>query len=423
MRFEWPGAVRGAAWAWVALALLLAVPWPAIQAPLIERAVPIFWLVAAGALVIAALVARASWPFAALFCWAGVRAAWMGIQVDPVSLMAGTAVMEVSRARPVQLLVLWAMAGLLYWAALELPERGARWASWAFLAGAGWQLAFGYLNLWHVYPWMTFVMPDQMGRPMGFLTHPNYWGSYLAMALPLAWALGGILPASAVYLMCAATLSGGPIISASAGAVLLVWPQLGRKLRWAAAGAAGTSVALVMTAHEWRLSGRREVWEAVWPELARYPWIGQGLGSWRVWADHYNGKLSAAQGKLSTFATLQAHNEPYQLWFELGLIGLVLAGCWALQAWTAVRRAWAEGSLGPGPWWAPGRVPREWAWVAVLVTAAVNSLGSPTFHLPGQAGLALFALARIQAAAGRAPEPKNTTKPVGRPRRRPHGGR
>ena len=422
MRFEWPGAARWAAWAWVPLAVLLAVPLPVIQAPLIERAGPIFWLLLAGGLVAAALAARASWPFAALFLWAALRMAWMGIQVEPISLIAGTAVMEAGRARPVQLLVLWAMAGLLYWAARDLPERTARWAAWAFLLGAAWQLGFGYLNLWHVYPWMTFVLPGQAGRPMGFLTHPNYWGSYLAMALPLAWALGGILPAVAIYLMCAATVSGGPIISASAGALLLAWPQLGRRLRWAAVGVSGAAIALVMTAHEWRLSGRREVWEAVWPELLRYPLIGQGLGSWRVWADHYNQKMTAATGKLSIFATLQAHNEPYQLWFELGAVGLALAGLWAIQAGVAARRAWAGAPLGAAAWWAPGRVPLEWAWVAVFVTAAVNSLGSPTFHLPGQAGLALFALARIQATAWRDEAPPHMTN-RGRRTRRPKGGR
>ena len=397
-KFEWPGAPRWAVWMWIPLALIVAGPLPLIQAPLLERGAPIFWLLTGGWLMVAALMARASWPFALLFVWAGLRTFWMGIQVDPVSLLAGAAVMEAGRARPVQLLVLWAMAGLCYWAARDLPERAARLAGWAALLGGAVEVGFGYLNLWQWYPWMTVVVPDQVGRPMGFLTHPNYWGSYIALCLPLAWALGGILPAVALYAMTAATVSGGPIIAASAGALLLAWPQLGRRLRWLAAGGAGVTVAGVMTAHEWRLSGRWEVWQAILPEALRYPWIGQGLGSWRIWADHYNQKIQKVG-----WATLQAHNEPYQLWFELGAVGVLIAALWGAQALLAARRAWRLHPAPSRPWWTPGCVPLERAWVAMLAVAAVNSLGSPVFHLPGQAALILLALGRTQAAAAAEP--------------------
>ena len=46
-----------------------------------------------------------------------------------------------------------------------------------------------------------------------------------------------------------------------------------------------------------------------------------------------------------------------------------------------------------------GRAPLERAWVAMVAVAAVNSLGSPLFHLMPQAAVALFALARVQADA------------------------
>jgi hypothetical protein len=35
----------------------------------------------------------------------------------------------------------------------------------------------------------------------------------------------------------------------------------------------------------------------------------------------------------------------------------------------------------------------------VVAAALVNSLGSPVFHLPGQAAIIIFALARMQADA------------------------
>ena len=44
----------------------------------------------------------------------------------------------------------------------------------------------------------------------------------------------------------------------------------------------------------------------------------------------------------------------------------------------------------------------ERAWVAILAVAGINALGSPVFHLPAQAALILFALARVQALAAEA---------------------
>lgn len=383
MKFEWalPAARAGALWA--PLMVLIAAPWPAFGWPLPERAMPIMWLLLAGGALVALRLARASAPLALLFGWMIVRAALMQFP-----------------QRAIQLLLLIAMVGLLYVAAREMSPPLERWAAWGLVAGAAYEGFFGALNYLHIYPWMTFVIPDQMGRPMGFLTHPNYWGSYMALGLPVVAALGGLLPAAAIYLMIVASWSGGPAISASVGALVCLWPELGRRARYAAIALGSAAVAAVMTMHEWRLSGRREVWQAVWPELIRYPFIGQGLGSWRIWADHYNAKASTAAGSPVVFATLQAHQEQLQLWFELGLIGLGLGALWAWQAWEASRRAWQfcppDSSRA---WWAPGRLPLGRAWLAVLATALVNSLGSPTFHLPAQAAITLFALARIQAAA------------------------
>lgn len=388
VRFEtsWPTAHIGLVWAAVLVAV--AMPFPAFGWPLPERAVPIMWLLLGGAAVVAAIVARVSWPLALLFCWAIWRAKIMQFPM-----------------RALQLLLLVAMVGLMYAVARDLPRRSALIVAWAIVVGMVYEGVFGYLNLWRIYPWMQYIQPDQAGRSMGFLTHPNYWGSFMALGLPVLWSLLGFLPALAVLAMIAGSYSGGPVISALVGSLVLVWPELGKKMRYAVIVGATAVTSVVMTVHEWRLSGRREVWAAIWPELMRYPFIGQGLGSWRVWADHYNFKLAQKSGHPEVFATLQAHNEPYQLWFELGLIGLALAVLWV---WQASRASWQAYTLHNEPiyrqsWWMPGRIPLERAWVAVLVTACVNSLGSPTFHLPGQAALAVFALAQVQALAAVAP--------------------
>lgn len=385
MTFEWRDGARLVPWLWVPLLVLVAMPFPAFNFPLPERALPILWLMLAGAACLFAVIARASWPYAALLTWAVARASLMEFPL-----------------RALQVILLAALVGLLYVAAREMPGRIAKYAAWGLVVGLAYEGLFGYVNLWGVYPLMKFILADQIGRPMGFLTHPNYWGSFMALGLPVAWSLGGIIPAVAILAMILAGFSGGPAISACVGVVVLVWPELGRRARYAVIAGAATLVSVVMTVHEWRLSGRREVWQAVWPELMRYPVIGQGFGSWRVWADHYNHKLSLTTGKPEIFATLQAHNEPYQLWFELGLIGLVFVALLVWQAGAAAWRTWrAHEAIPETPWWAPGRIPLGRAWVAVLVTGAVNSLGSPVLHLPAQAAFMVLALGQLQALAAR----------------------
>lgn len=391
---EWRDATAWAGYLWVFLGVALLAPFPMFGWPLPERAVPIMWLLVAGGLVGCSMVARASVPFAALLVWAMVKAA-----------------QHTFRLRELQLLALMLMAGLLYAAARDLPDRIARLAAWAFVIGAGWETLLGLFNAMGAYPWMQWVSAEHAGKPMGFLTHPNYWGSMMALALPLVWALVGIPAALVLMALILRTISAGPVISAAIGCLVMAWPLFGRRVRWAVAGGGAVAIATTMTLHEWRLSGRREVWQVAWPEVLRWPLTGQGLGEWRSWADQYN------QAKGSFFATLQAHNEVYQLVFELGLIGLILAMLWGWQAYRAARVVWAAAPAErlPGEWWQFGRAPLERAWVAIVVVAVVNSFGSPTFHLPGQAGLVLLALARVQAdAAALTPTP---TPPRGTRRR------
>lgn len=374
-RIGWP--------VWAALAALVVIPWPMFGWPIPERAVPIFWLLVGGGLVAVARVARASWPFALLIVWAAVRA---GYHAFPL--------------RTLQVLALVLMAGLLYAVARDMPDRWARIAAWTLLVGVAWEWGLGLLNAFGRYPFMVWVHPDHLGKPMAMLTHPNYWGSYMALTLPVVWALLGVPAATLVFLLTLKTVSGGPVISASAAALVMAWPLLGRRWRWAVAGMGASSIIGVMTLHEWRLSGRWEVWTLSLKELMVWPVLGQGLGQWRVWAEDWN-RANYAPPDKTFFVTLQAHSEPLQLWFELGMIGLVLVGLWVSQAFLASRQVWrsAPAALIPSPWWAWGRAPLERAWVAVLAAAVVNSLGSPTFHLPGQAAVTLLALARIQADA------------------------
>lgn len=383
--FEWS---EGQVWLgrlWIPLAALLLMPFPAFGWPIPERAMPIAWILAVGAIVACGRIARASIPFALLIVWAGVRAAYHAFPM-----------------RTLQVLALVLMAGMLYVAARDLPDRFARFTAWALIVGLAWEWVIGALNAMGYYPWMAWVHPDHISKPMAFLTHPNYFGSIMALGLPIVWALLGIPAAILVFVLILKTISGGPVIAAAAGALVMGWPLLGKRLRWLVAGIGVASVVGVMTLHEWRLSGRAEVWLlALKNEILRWPVTGQGLGQWRTWAEDWNRANYAPAAGKTFMVTLQAHSEPLQLWFELGLIGVILAGLWGLQAFLAAKQVWraAPAAMIPSPWFQWGRAPLERAWVAVLAVAAVNMLGSPTFHLPGQAAITLLALARVQADA------------------------
>ena len=417
MTFEWSGAATRTGWVWMALLGLVAAPFPLwfvaphVPAgfPVIERGVPIFFLLLAAGVLVLGRIASVSWPFAALLLWATLRGAWHGVP-----------------PRTLQLLTLGLFAGLLYAAARhEVSDRWARWAVWGLTAGVLYEVGLGWLNTMGFYPWMSWVAAEHVGKPMGLLTHPNYWGSIVALGLPIVWATLGAPVAALLFVLIGRTISGGPVISASVGILVLLWPMIGRRVRYAVVGLAGAAVAVVMTLHEWRLSGRREVWEVALTEMRKWPITGQGLGEWRTWAEQYNGLYYRPDQGQHFFITLQAHNEPLQLAFELGLVGLVLGGLWALQAWMAARTVWRAAPVlfVPAPtcrfgWLMSYRVPLERAWIAVLVVAGVNMLGSPVFHLPAQAACILFAAARLQADAAALSVPHRRSAPAKRPRAR-----
>lgn len=382
--WEWHDGPKFAVWAWLPLAALVAVPFPMFGFPLAERGAPIFYLIVAGLLCGLARVSQVSWPYAALILAAGLRGA---VGYFP--------------QRTIQLMSLLLIAGFLMLVAREMPDKMSRLVAWGFVATAGYEVFLGLFNAFGVYPWMAWVSAEHVGKPMGMLTHPNYYGSFIALCLPIVISRLGIFGGVLLWLLLLKTVSVGPVLSAAAGTLVLAWPFFGPRIRVAIAGFGAAATVGVLTLHEWRLSGRREVWTVALGEMKKWPIIGQGLGEWRSWADQFNGINYDPNAGKNFFITLQAHNEPYQVMFELGLLGLLLALCLGAQAVVASRTVWraSPATMIPGPWYLFGRVPLERAWIAVLAVAAVNMFGSPTFHLPGQAVVALFALARVQADA------------------------
>ena len=383
-RLASPVPAQRIAWIWVFLAVAIAAPFPAFGWPMPERSVPILWLMLGGAATLIALVCRVSIPFAALIGWSVIRAAYHAFP-----------------ERSLKVLLLVVMVAMLYVVARDASDRIARIVAVGFCIGAGWEGLLGLVNAFGVYPWMAVVIAEHVGKPMGFLTHPNYWGSFMALLLPVVWSVAGIPAAVVVYCLILKTVSVTPVIAATAGILVMAWPLFSTRVRLAVAGAGTAGVLGTLVLHEFRLSGRTEVWKLAVPEILRWPVLGQGIGQWRVWAEDWDRVNYIPQQGKHFLVTLQAHNEPLQLLFELGLVGVILGLLWLAQAGLAAVRVWtaAPAAMIPGPWYAWGRAPLERAWIAVVATALVNSLGSPVFHLPGQAAIIVFALARMQADA------------------------
>jgi O-antigen ligase/polysaccharide polymerase Wzy-like membrane protein len=379
-----PVPAQRIAWVWVFLAVAIAAPFPAFGWPLPERGVPIMWLMLGGVSTLVALVCRVSIPFAALIGWSILRAGYHGFP-----------------ERSLKVLLLVVMVAMLYVVARETSDRIARMVAVGFCIGAAWEGLLGLVNAFGVYPWMTMVIAEHVGKPMGFLTHPNYYGSFMALLLPIVWSVAGIPAAALVYLLILKTVSVTPVLTASVAILVMAWPLFSRRIRYATAGLGLAGVLGTLFLHEFRLSGRSEVWKLAVPEILRWPVMGQGLGQWRQWAEDWDKVNYLPQQGKTFLVTLQAHNEPYQLLFELGLIGVILGALWVAQAGLAAFRVWkaAPAALLPSEWYAWGRAPLERAWIAVVAAALVNSLGSPVFHLPGQAAIIIFALARMQADA------------------------
>lgn len=90
---------------------------------------------------------------------------------------------------------------------------------------------------------------------------------------------------------------------------------------------------LSMAGRNAALSGRVEIWHAVWPYVLQRPWLGWGYEAfWRGWTGP-SFQVSAAVH----FLVFHAHNAYLDLWLQTGMIGLMLFAAMYGQAW---RRVW-----------------------------------------------------------------------------------
>jgi exopolysaccharide production protein ExoQ len=86
--------------------------------------------------------------------------------------------------------------------------------------------------------------------------------------------------------------------------------------------AAHSDAALNSVGADSTLTGRSEIWSAVWSMIAAHPWLGYGFGAfWRG----FDGPSAQVWAQIGATPP-HAHNGVLDLWLDLGLAGVVLAG-------------------------------------------------------------------------------------------------
>jgi hypothetical protein len=210
---------------------------------------------------------------------------------------------------------------------------------------------------------------------VGMIGNPTHFACQLAIWLPFAWLQSGwkklwMLPA--LMLMVCANSS-----IALATVCGLGWLMLWHHHRLWAGLLAGVGSLLLLVVRCEGLSwlnphGRWETWQAWWPMIQQRPILGSGLG----FVQHISQQLPATH---PLAGWKQLHNEYYQLWMELGLLGLALVGWAGWQLWQ--RRTQTA--------WSPLRQAYGQAFVACCLTATLNF----SWHLWQLGGWGLVGLA------------------------------
>jgi hypothetical protein len=240
------------------------------------------------------------------------------------------------------------------------------------------QVALGILDVMKINPWIAVTYPDMVGKPHGLLYHPNHYGLYLALALPVlivltghacrlmaGWRRWGTIAAGSFVVSAVITLliASGSRIALGGLVIVLAWAvsMAGRALArlvpddrrwtWAACSVFAAALAVVI----WRFVGRQQIdslggrtpmWTVGAVELSTWTWpsflFGGGFGSWATWATHPGGRLRGLgvpelgippQNAFSGWWT-EAHNIGMQVTFEIGIVGLLL-GAWVV--WALIR--------------------------------------------------------------------------------------
>jgi O-antigen ligase len=259
----------------------------------------------------------------------------------------------------------------IFWWALVLLALGSVVAALAF-PRMGLDASAGHLHDWK-----------------GVFTQKNACGRMMVLATAVVLAMrrrGWAVAASAALFVLVLVMSG------SRGAwlletVLLAGAALFAGLRRAerrtragillAGGVGGVASLALLYAERVRLmaslgrnatlSGRTEIWQAVWPFVMQRPWMGWGYAAfWQGWTGP-SFDVSAAVH----FLVFHAHNGYLDLWLQTGVIGLGLFVLAYGRAWLRAGQRLARGQM------------RDLLWpVSLLLVVGLYGLDENTVLIP-----------------------------------------
>ena len=288
----------------------------------------------------------------------------------------------------------------------------------AFFVGLGTAIllnaVIGLMNLAGSYPLLSLlpegfprqlhIDPHAVGLPTGQLPHPNHWSLLMAFGVPLLWVATRRLPwvlrsglAVAWLALVATGRSRIALAVAVVGILALVWRWPGRRgwpmalvttiaaVAWLAA-ALSILQALRIGALSLNITGGRwAVFGYAFPTVWTWKWIGTGFGMWERWALSPDG-LAGYHGAYAGWFSV-AHSEPFQLWFELGVLGVLVGACAVATLGRDALVVWrTNDALGH-------------ALVAIALMAVLAMWVTIPFRIPVLAMTALVAAARVQVRA------------------------
>jgi exopolysaccharide production protein ExoQ len=210
------------------------------------------------------------------------------------------------------------------------------------------------------------------GGLQGIYEHRNLLSGALALGLVTAvsggWAFGPrpvlrfVLPAVvAACTIAAQSITAVASIGAAfaVGLALAALRRLPRNDRTLAAVGFGALVALVIillsgnsarviqsVGRDPTLTGRTDIWTAVWTEITERPWLGQGWGA--VW-DIGDPAGDYVRGYIGYFID-HSHSGALDIWIQVGAVGLALAVAVLASFGVIAVRAYFRGPTQLGIW-------------------------------------------------------------------------
>ncbi len=144
------------------------------------------------------------------------------------------------------------------------------------------------------------------------------------------------------------------------------------------------------------LTGRSEIWSAVWAMIQQHPWLGYGFGAFWRGFDGPSGEVWARIGATPP----HAHNGVLDLWLDLGIVGVALVGgaflVAAKRAVVKLRNDWSVESVYPA---------------AVLAFLVLFNLTESSLLRQHSIFWVLFVATAVQLAPSREPETVEELEP------------